>query len=225
MPPPALTFAQKSLAAVLLAVLLVPLVPSAIYGLRAAWVNADTVAARRIVMGWREGYGPGYTTERWQDTFTALEQGTHIDPDNAQLYADLGYLFVIQANTFSTAAQSDPTLAELRWLLLDSAIENLRRATQLRPRFPYGWGHLAGIKSLRGQADAEMWGAFDKALDLGRNEGGTQLAIAEVAFAHWGTLTPQRRARVDQMLQHPNAQVYKDILEIAQRNGVALPTP
>lgn len=217
------TTVRKVALAVLAVVLLALSIPSIVYGLRAAWVDASTAGARRIVNGWRDGHGPRITPPLLAQTTQTLQNGTRTDPDNAQLHVDLGYIHMVQANGLEPHVEAGTPLAQYRLDLIDTALTHYRRVTEIRPRFPYGWGYLAIAKSKRAQPDDEMWGAFDKALALGRNEGGVQLAIAEVAFTHWPTISPQRKQNVLTMLERPNAEVRKDIQKIADRAAFTLP--
>jgi hypothetical protein len=218
-----LTTPQKVTLSVLALAFVAFVTPSVIFGLRAAWTDASTAAARHVVNGWREGYGPGYSSALHAKTVAALEQGIQGDPDNAQVRIDLAYIHMTQALVLEPFAPVGTPLGTYRFELIDQAIAQIRQVVQIRPRFPYGWGYLAIAKSQRGQHDAEMWDAFDKALNYGHNEGGVQLAIAEVAFAHWKTLDPSRKERVLGMLQRPNAEVKKDILKLAEKAAVVLP--
>jgi tetratricopeptide (TPR) repeat protein len=223
MASPALTTRQKVTLGVLALTFVAFVTPSVVYGLRAAWTDASTAAARRIVNGWRDGFGPGFSVALHKETVATLEQGIQGDPDNAQVRTDLAFIHMAQAIVLEPFATNGSPLEAYRLELIDKAIAQYRQIVQIRPRFPYGWGYLAIAKSQRGQHDAEMWDAFDKALNFGHNEGGVQLAIAEVAFAHWKTLEPSRKERVLVMLQRPNAEVKKDILKLAEKASVVLP--
>ncbi len=218
----ALTAPQKRVLACLALALLGCVLPSVVYGLRAAWTDASTAAARHVVNGWRQGTLQGVSATLYADTAATLQRGIAADPDNAQLRIDLGYLSMARAHALEPFAPPGSPLAPYRLELIHQALAQYREVVRIRPRFAYGWGYLANAKSKALQADADMWAAFDQAVQWGRNEGGVQLAIAELAFAHWPALTPARRAAVDAILQSPNQEVRKDIAALAQAAGVSL---
>ena len=162
------------------------------HGVRAAWGDAMTLSARWLVAEWRENKGPTPTPALWVQARNDLRDGLRITPDNPQLYDDLGYLHASRAQTIGLT-EADTPLGNYQRQLLDDAIGHYRVATRLRPTLPYSWVYLAKAKELRGQNDAELWQAFDKALKLGSGEAAVRLVLVEIACAHWSRLPTVRQ--------------------------------
>lgn len=191
------------------------------HGLVAAWVDADTLRARWLVNQWRDGNGPAYSLPLWQQTHDELQAALQTTPDNAQLMDDLGFLDAARALGLGTPAPDSPDHA-LQQSLLANAIDHYRRATQLRPTFPYTWGYLALGKHYRGENDAELWAAYDKAVRYGRNEAGVQITLARLAFLYWDTVGAERQAQVRRMVDEASPEPRQKLLDLAAQHGVIL---
>jgi hypothetical protein len=192
------------------------------YGGAAAWSDADALRSRWLVNQWRDGTGPVYSLHLWQQTHDELQTALRVTPGNAQLLDDLGFLNAARAMGAGTPVVGTADY-DLQQKLFADAIGNYRTATVLRPTFPYTWAYLALAKQLKGEADGELWSAFDKALRYGRNEAGAQPAIAQVAFAHWAGLSPERKAGIIAMINHAQPTPRKKLMDLAQQSGVVLP--
>ncbi|MFZ4624325.1 MAG: hypothetical protein ACOYNF_08835 [Rhodoferax sp.] len=162
------------------------------HGGRAAWSNVTTLQSRWLITQWRYGTGPVFDEQRWQDARSNLLSALQYTPGNPLLLEDLGFLDGWRAYLLGT-----PEVGSQEYMrkhdLLASAITSYRDATRLRPTYPHVWANLAVVKHRRGEHDAELWLAFDKALHYGPTESGVQIALAQVAFPHWATLDPERR--------------------------------
>jgi tetratricopeptide (TPR) repeat protein len=192
------------------------------YGGLAAWSDVSSLRSRGVVNQWREGKGPVYTEALWQQTHDELQSALRLTPDNAQLLDDLGFLNAARAMGVAETASGTPG-HDLRQRLLSSAIDNFRRASALRPTFPYTWSYLALAKHLKGDHDDELWHAFDQALRYGHNEAGAQPAMAEVAFAHWATLSVERKSGILAMLGEAPAKPRQRLVALAKDYAVTLP--
>jgi hypothetical protein len=192
------------------------------YGGRAAVADADALHARWVVSEWRDGSGPTFTPELWLQTRDDLRHALQITPGNAQLYDDLGFLHATRAKGMGTPEQGSAAHT-YQLQLLDEAIVSYRAATTLRPTFPYSWAYLALAKHLKGELDAEFWRAFDKAMQYGHSEAGVQPTLAQIAFARWNTVGPQRQQSTIQMVNTAQEQAKIRLLELAQQARVILP--
>jgi hypothetical protein len=184
--------------------------------------------ARWLVNEWRQGNGSIPTTAAWGQVRDTLERELASTPDSPTLLDDLGFLYASRAQTLSEI----PALIELQQALLADAVNYYRAASNVRPGFPYTWAYLALAKHLLNQHDAELWDAFDTAMKHGRNEFGVQPVLAEIAFANWATLSPERRQTVIAMVADTpdNWQKrHEKLLAIAEKYVVTLnleaPTP
>jgi hypothetical protein len=189
----------------------------------AALADADTLHARWLVAQWRANTGPMPSHALWQQAQLDLRAARERTPGNAQILDDLGYLYAGLAIGMGSPEFATPE-HDLQQNLLRETLNSYRQATSLRPTFPYTWAYLAQSKQLLGQADAEMWQAFDKAVRYGRNEPGVQMAIAHVAFAHWATLDRQRKTTVSSMIEAARPEPRKALHQLAADNGVVLPS-
>ncbi len=191
------------------------------HGLSAAWTDASTLRARATVNGWRDGSGPGFTPALWEHTLQDLQTALQTTPDNAQFHVDLGFLMAARAQGLGAAPAG--SLAHIQQQnLLNQAIAHYRAACALRPTFPYTWAYLALAKHLRNQHDDEFWLAFDHALQYGRNEAKLQPTLADLAFALWPTLQPQRQQAITAMVDLAQSAPRKTMLDLAQRRSIAL---
>jgi tetratricopeptide (TPR) repeat protein len=192
------------------------------YGLSAAWSDATALSARWLVNEWRDGRGPAFTPQIWEQARKSLQSALQTSPDDAALLDDLGFLHADRAQALGKQRPGSAAYV-YQLALLDEAIAHYRAATPLRPTFPYSWAYLALAKHTRGQPDAEMWTAFDRALQYGRNEGGVQPPIAQVAFAHWAELTDARKQAVVSMVATAQPKIQATLLELASQSEVRLP--
>lgn len=192
------------------------------YGGQAAWSDASVLRANWLVGQWREGKGPVYSEALWQQTHDDLLAALRWTPDDPKLLDNLGFLNAARADALGAVPAGSPELA-LQQNLLTTAIGHYRAAAVLRPSFPYTWAYLALAKHLKGEVDAELWRAFDMAMRFGSREAGAQPAIAQVGFAHWNGLEPQRKADIVTMVANAPEKPRSVLLAMAKTYGVALP--
>ena len=193
------------------------------YGGSAALSDAGALRAQWVVSEWRAGRGPVFSPEVWLKTRDSLNRAVETTPDNAHLYDDLGFMYASRAQ-----GMGDPEANSAAWVykqgLLAQCIESYRAATGLRPTFPYSWVYLALAKHQKGENDAELWLAFDKALQYGRNEAGVQPALAEIAFAGWREMSADRQQKIDAMVATAPIVQRNKLLELASKKSVVLAT-
>lgn len=191
------------------------------YGLPASLADAQTLKARSQIERWRDGKAAMPTPAEWSRVRNEMVRALKTAPDNAQLLDDLGFVYAFRAQNLP----GDPELADLRRSLLTEAEAYFHSAAVLRPMFPYGWSHLALARHYRGDAEAEIWPAFDKAMAYGRNEPHVQRMLAEIAFARWSSLGPEREHEVQTMVADMPERLRKPLLELAARHAVTLDRP
>lgn len=191
------------------------------YGIPASLADAQSLKARRLIERWRDGKAVMPTAAEWSRVRNEMVRALKTAPDNAQLLDDLGFVYAFRAQSLPDA----PDLADLRQSLLTEAEAYFHLAAVLRPMFPYGWGHLALARHYRGDAEAEIWFAFDKAMAYGRNEPHVQRMLAEIAFARWSSLGPEREQAVLSMVADMPERLREPLLELAERHAVTLDLP
>lgn len=188
-----------------------------LYGvIPAAIADYATLKTRHEIERLRDGTARPPPAQAWAALRDDLLQAAAWAPDNPRWYDDLGFLYVLRARS----TQGVVELTDLRRSLYTEAAAYYRQAARLRPMFPYGWANLALAKHHADQNDAEMWAAFDKALTYGRHEIGVGRMLAELAFARWQEVTPQRRDTLAAMISETWPESRKPVLELAERHGV-----
>jgi hypothetical protein len=192
---------------------------SAWHGGRASWGDASALSARWLVTEWREGRGPAFSPELWQDTKSQLVEALQITPGNAQIYDDLGFLHAARAQALGTT-ETGGILQGYQFRLLDEDIVNYRAAAALRPTFPYSWAYLALAKQLRGQRDDELWLSFDRAMRYGATEVAVRWVLAQIAYEQWNTLDSVRKAKVAMMVKQAPQGPRGKLLALAQEHGI-----
>jgi hypothetical protein len=185
----------------------------------AAVADFGSLRARQEIERLRAG-GKAPPLAAWTALRDDLQWAAGWSPGNPRWYDDLGYLYVLRARATGTL----PELDALRRDLYREAAGHYRTAARLRPLFPYGWANLALAKHHAGEADAEMWHAFDRAMTYGRRETGVERMLAELAFGRWGELTPERAAAVRTMIAETRADMRQPMLDQAARQGIAIAT-
>ena len=175
--------------------------------LPAAIADFGSLRARQEIERLRAGGKPP-PLAAWTTLRDDLQWAAGWSPGNPRWYDDLGYLYVLRARATGTM----PELDALRRDLYLEAAGHYRTAARLRPLFPYGWANLALARHYAGEGGAEMWHAFDQAMRYGRHEIGVERMLAELAYARWAELTPERVAAVQAMVAET-------------RNDVRLPPP
>lgn len=220
----ALSLGQRVGVALVLMVLLIFGLFSFWYGGRAAWTDAQTLQARWQVNLWREARHGAPTAERWQYTVDQLASAHVMDPGNAQLLDDLGFLYALGAQGLGSPVIGSAVDLQQQDLLM-RAVQSYRAATNLRPTFPYAWGYLALAKQMQnepGEPDAEYWLAFDKSLQFGQNEAGVQPTLAFLAFSQWDTLSSGRKQAITRMVATAHPASRQVLLDIAVKAHVTL---
>ena len=188
--------------------------------LPAAIADFGSLRARQEIEHLRAGGSPP-PLAAWTRLRDDLLSAADWSPGNPRWYDDLGYLYVLRAR--STTGM--PELDALRRDLYLEAAGHYRTAARLRPLFPYGWANLALAKHHAGEADAEMWHAFDQAMANGRQEIGVERMLAELAFARWAELTPERAAAVRMMIADTREDLRQPMLAGAAQSGIDLTQP
>jgi hypothetical protein len=188
-------------------------------GLWSATSDFDTLGARWQVAQWRQGTGLAQNPDVWRTTRDTLQSALAVSPQDPQLYDDLGFLYADRAMAFGSA-ESGSLIHQYQQQLLAEAIANYRTATTLRPTFPYSWVYLALSKSLRGEQDAEMWSAFDKALKFGRSEPAVQQTLVRIAFSLWPQVSAERKMAIVAMVD--SAHTKPQLQQMAEQAGIEL---
>jgi tetratricopeptide (TPR) repeat protein len=203
---------------VLIVLLLALVIPSAYFGLRAAWSDAITLKARSDIDLWqRENKRPNI--EEWRDARDALQRGLRFTPDDPKLYEHLAYLYGLRAMQASR-------MPELQKPLLEQVSIYYLEALRLRPMSPHTWANIALAGHLLGDRDKVVWMAFDRAMEYGANEPQVQLTLAEIGLSRWGSLDETHRSMIMASFKRAAPALRKQLDKLAdQHQVVVVPAP
>lgn len=157
--------------------------------------------------------------EDWSLASLNIEQAIAIHPTNAQLHETLALLHINRLLWHS------PQVEEAR-AALERAHELLERANQLRPMSGHTWAAQAlalfGLDTdpTNTERRAALWKAFDQAMAYGQSNGNVQQTLAQIAFARWNELSPERQQAVRHMVAQATQSQRKRINDIASSHGL-----
>lgn len=157
--------------------------------------------------------------EQWGLASQSMEEAIALNPNDAQLLESLALLHINHLRWHSPAAE------EAR-AALERAHDLLERANQLRPTSGNTWAAQAlalyGLDTdpTNTQRQQELWHAFDLAMAYGQANSSVQQTLAQIAFARWRELSPNRQAAVRQMAAQATPRQRKRIEAIAASHGV-----
>ena len=103
------------------------------------------------------------------------------------------------------------------------AIEGDRKATQVRPNWPYRWASRALRKASGRQFDTEFEGALIKAVTLGPWENSVNISVAEAGLLGWTSLAPSTQNAVIENIERGlkrNAPALKKSLKAINKLGM-----
>lgn len=178
---------------------------------RVGWYDFQLMKPRAVVDSWRLGTPP--SIKMWGKTLGELKALHAQNPEDPQVVESLGYIYALQA-------MRSREIPELKQALFDEAIIYFRTSIKLRPMSSYAWSNLALALHQKGEANAEMWTAFDRAMRYGGREIAVQKQLAEIGFARWPEIGETRQNQLRNIYVSVGADYQEAMLEIAQRNNL-----
>ncbi len=163
---------------------------------------------------------PQPSPEQWNLASLSLETAIEHNPNNAQLHETLALLHINHLHWH----QPEPQQARAA---LERATELLRQATQLRPMSGNTWAAKAlalyGLDTdpTNTQHQQQLWHAFDLAMQYGHSNPSVQQSLAQIAFARWPQLSPERQAAVRHMAQQATPRQRQRLEAIATSHGLS----
>lgn len=155
-----------------------------IWSLRLLQAELQTLSVRQQLERWSAA-GQVSSLNNWEAQQSNLERARSLQPrqeDNHRLNGLLqewrGHRIANHTNT------AEETLTSHR-----AAVQAYRSAVRQRPALPNAWAHLARLKLLAGEPDAEFRQAVARALALGPHIEEVQLELLYIAALAWATLT------------------------------------
>ena len=152
------------------------------------------------------------TPMQWREYHAALEAALSFAPDNPHYYEDTAYLYAVRG----VAAMRFPSISKP---LLGKALIYYQGAVSLLPMSSRTWANIALAKHYLDQNDAELWGAFDKAMEYGSNEPNTQVTLFTIGLQRWSDLEPQRQAALRASYARANSHLKSRFKNIAKQSN------
>jgi hypothetical protein len=143
----------------------------------------NSAAVRRTIAGWTAA-GTVESTLQWQQASKQLLAARRMQPRHGAHAQLEGLLQEWRAFTATTPALDAETLLLAR----RAAVSDYREAARLRPSLAEAWAHLARMKLLAGESDAEFRSALRAALRYGSNDPVAALQLLYVGAAAWQDL-------------------------------------
>lgn len=209
----ALTTTQR-LAPRLVAVLVVVASVAALsVALPAAWSDIQTIKYRWLIDRWSSGTMSPPTPAQWGEARHALANGLRTQPNNPAILENLAWLYASRSQSLRQ------TLPQASQDFMRQAHSYYLAAVRQRPMSAVAWANVAlSAHYLSAQPEElQLWPAFDKALDWGHREPTAQRPIAEIGFARWSTLTPQRQAALLAMVNNAQPHSRPSLVAIAKQ--------
>jgi len=150
---------------------------------------------------------------------TKILYSIELRPNNGEYREYLGRLFYLKAVHHKDTV---PLFLENMQL----AYRSHRKASQLRPNWPYSWANMALIKSHLNQFDAGFIYSFNQAEKFGPWELSSNINIVQAGFNGWPFLSPKTQARVIKALERIHEQQpskAKDLLSQYQLAEIICP--
>jgi len=130
---------------------------------------------------------------------TKILYSIELRPNNGEYREYLGRLYYLKAIHYQDTAS----------LFLENmqlAYRSHRKASQLRPNWPYSWANMALIKSHLNQFDAGFIYSFNQAEKFGPWELSSNINIVQAGFNGWPLLSPKTQAQVIKALERIHEQ-------------------
>lgn len=101
--------------------------------------------------------------------------------------------------------------------ITNESVSLYQLSTELRPKWPLTWSHLALLKAYRGEFDAVYLQAIANAVKFGPWEPGVHIAVGEAGMAGWSDLDKATRRHVSANIQRGLRFSPKELRAIANR--------
>jgi len=131
--------------------------------------------------------------ERLESLETKILYSIKLRPDNGEYREYLGRLYYLKAIQHTDSA---PIFFENIKLAYDTH----RKASQLRPHWPYSWANMALMKSHLSQFDAGFIHSFNQAAKFGPWEISSNIALAQAGLNGWTNLNPTMQEKTVQAI-------------------------
>ncbi len=183
----------------------------AIYeGQRLARADLMSVGTRKQVDTWASGAAVPGSQQEWDAAMTTLTAAQAITPDNPGLQESI-------ADLYTVAGRRDWADPPKRLQHFNQAVTHYRLALALRAADPQTWASLAAAYQGQGDTGNNLHRAWDKALELGPNEGHVQPMLLETALATWTTASPKMQRWTMDFFEKSAEPQRKAINEMARR--------
>lgn len=184
--------------------------------LPAARSDLQTIKYRWLIDRWSSGATAQPTPEQWAEARNALANGLRIEPGNPATLENLAWLYASRSQALRN------TLPQASFDFMLQAHRYYVAAARLRPMSAVAWANVAlSAHHLPSGDPALLWQAFDKALAWGHREPTAQRPLAEIGFARWDTLAPQRQQALLAMVDNARPHSKPSLVAIAKHHKQA----
>ena len=182
-------------------------------GSRLIRADAVSLTARQLVGLWASGAKVPASQHEIDAVREALQSAIAITPVSSGLQEQLGDLYVV-------AGRRDWHNGVARKRHFGEAEAQYQKALALRPLDPQTWASLAAAYQGLGDTGPRMHQAWEKALQLGPNEGHVQPMLLELALATWPTASPAMQKWAETLFDASAAPQREAINTLALRYGL-----
>jgi len=212
--PPLPALHVRIAASALAATVVVASAAALLVALPAGWADVQTIRYRWLVDKWSSGAMPPPTPQQWAEARHALANGLRTQPNNPATLENIAWLYATQAIHFRQ------TLPQASQDFMLQAHSYYLAAARLRPMSAVAWANVAltAHHMPNGAEETLMWQAFDKALAWGHREPTAQRPLAEIGFARWQNLSPERKQALLDMVNQARPHSRPSLVVIATQH-------
>jgi tetratricopeptide (TPR) repeat protein len=175
--------------------------------------DLGSMGARHAITGWAATGTAPATPQAWQDAHDDLAAALQATPDNPGLQEHMGDLYVV-------AGRRDWDQPAQRQAHFAQALRYYQAALALRPGDAQTWASLAAAHQGLGETGQPMHQAWQRALQLGANEGYVQPMLLDMVLATWKQATPEMRDWASKLFDAGSAGQQEAINTVAARYGL-----
>jgi len=172
--------------------------------------DIDVKSAQRRTTLWEDDVSTLNKTE-WTIAYNSVSEALDKDPLNPEL-------LTLMANVQEWKIYLDKNDVKNNHYL-SLALNNYRKAAQLRPTWPHTWSHISLVKYRMGEIDQEFQLAIENATKMGPWEPRVQQIVAEVGLSVWKELDFSMREKIVRNIQRGIKNQPVLMLDILKKHG------
>ena len=179
---------------------------------KAGMADLAVSQARWLVTQWQKSPASMPADAEWKTAEAGHQAALAWQPDDAEIKANLGYLYSLAANRPGLSA-------EQRHQALRQALEYQRQSLQARPMSGHGWSNTMVLMLALGETGSEFWQSYDRAVAYGWREDAIRQRIAQVCFVRWDEAGPERQVQLRANILSLPENLQAPLLRLAVQHG------